>query len=151
MWTFVHDSSSVWPPSGLADLKLYFNPNGVIKSTANSNSTQNIVLNNTVAKNFTMQTAVNDEFTGTSFNNSFKKATLVFNSAPLTQNLLMVGDQYVNLDYSSSANVCQFNFQIYEVSSTQNKISYKSKLHGQKKYRAQCKKTKSVLWCITFA
>ena len=122
MWTFVHDSSSVWPPSGLADLKLYFNPNGVIKSTANSNSTQNIVLNNTVAKNFTMQTAVNDEFTGTSFNNSFKKATLVFNSAPLTQNLLMVGDQYVNLDYSSSANVCQFNFQIYEVSSTQTKL-----------------------------
>ena len=27
MWTFVHDSSSVWPPAGLSDLNLYLNPN----------------------------------------------------------------------------------------------------------------------------
>ena len=122
MWTFVHDSSSVWPPTGLTDLKIYFNQNGQLKTTPNTNSTQNVVLNNTVSNNLTMLQAVDDEFKGTQFNNRFKKAQLVFNSAPLTQNLLMVGNQFVNLDYSSSANVCQFNFQIYEVSSTQTKL-----------------------------
>jgi len=122
MWTFVHDSSSVWPPPGFTDLKLYFNPLGKLKTTSNLFTFLFQTLNNIVSNSLTMQQAVDLEFKGSTFNSKFKKDQMIFNSDPLAQNLLMIGNQSINLDYFSTANVCQFNFQIYEVSSTQTKL-----------------------------
>jgi predicted acyl esterase len=121
-WTFVHDSSAVWPPANTTDLKLYFNPNGKISTTPNPVDTQNVVLVNNVTGGLTMQTAVDMAFKGTQFNNKFKKAQLIFDSNPLTQDLKMFGDQYINLDYSSNVYKCQFNFQIYEVNNSTQKL-----------------------------
>ncbi len=122
MWTFKHDSSSVWPPSGISSMKLYFNPNNLLKTTANTNSSSYVTLNNTVSKGFTMEQAVDLEFTGTTFTNKFKKATLTFNSNALTQDLQMTGTPSIKLDYSSNVDLCQFNFQIYEVMGTTAKL-----------------------------
>jgi predicted acyl esterase len=55
MWTFVHDSSSVWPPPGLTDLKLYFNPLGKLKTTSSIFSFLFDVLNNSVSNSLTME------------------------------------------------------------------------------------------------
>lgn len=122
MWTFKHDSSDVWPPSGLSDLKLYFNSNSKLKTTANTNSSSYVTLNNTVNSGLTMEQAVLWEFTGTSFTNKFKKASLTFTSDALTQDLQMIGTPTLKLDYASNANVCQYNFQIYEVKGTTTKL-----------------------------
>jgi predicted acyl esterase len=122
MWSFKHDSSSVWPPSGISNMKLYFNANSKLKTSYDYNNSEYVSLKNQVTSGYTMQQAVTDEFTGTNFTNKFKKATLTFTSDALTQNLQMTGTPSINFDYASSANVCQFNFQIYEVMGTTAKL-----------------------------
>lgn len=141
MWSFKHDSSSVWPPTGISNMKLYFNSSSKLKTTANSNSSSYVTLNNTVAKNFTMQQAVDYEFTGSTFTTKFKKATLTFTSDALTTNLQMTGTPSINLDYSSNVNLCQFNFQIYEVNGTTaklvNRINYTDRAYTTNKRKTK--------------
>lgn len=120
MWSFVHDSSAVWPPNNVSNLKLYFKPNGRLETTPAS--TSYATLYNTVNNNLTMQTAVNEEFTGTTFNSQFKKASLVFQTSTLASDVKMIGTPQVGVDYQSNASVCQFNYQIYEVSGTTSKL-----------------------------
>jgi predicted acyl esterase len=120
-WSFVHDSSIVWPPPNTMGMKLYFNPGGKLKTTANPADSATTLVNN-VTGGLTMHQAVDYAFKGTYFNNRFKKAALVFETDPLTANLKMIGNQLVNLDYSSNVFECQYNFQIYEVSGSTAKL-----------------------------
>jgi predicted acyl esterase len=122
MWSFVHDSSSVWPPTGMSNLKLYFSTNGKLDVTPNNNSNLYSTLNNTVTGGLTMQDAVNMEFTGAQFNSQFQVSQLIFNSNPLTQDLKMIGTPNLNIDYSSNAAISQFNFQIFEVNNVKAKL-----------------------------
>ncbi len=141
MWSFVHDSSATWPPSGISNMKLYFNPSSKLKTTPNSNSSSYVTLNNTVASGFTMEQAVDLEFTGTTFNSKFKKASLTFNSNALTKDLKIVGTPSINLDYSSNVNLCQYNFQIYEVKGTVpklvNRINYTDRAYTTNKRKTK--------------
>jgi len=121
MWTFVHDSSAVWPPNNVSDIKLYFKLGGKLGTTPDLLPLFSI-LPNSVNKNLTMQNAVNEEFTGTTFNSRFKKASLTYQTTALTQDFKMIGTPQIGLDYLSSATECQFNFQIYEVSGTTSKL-----------------------------
>ena len=98
MWSFIHDSSTVWPPANISNVKYYFNPSNKLKTTPNSNSSSYVTLNNTVTGNLTMTEAVNEEFTGSTFNAKFKKATLTFDSDPLTKDIRMLGTPSINLD-----------------------------------------------------
>ena len=122
MWSFVHDSSSVWPPSALTSLKLYFNPNSQLKTAANLNGNNSVALNNKVTGGLTMLTAVDDEFTGTQFNSQFTKSQLIFTSPVLANNTRMTGTPTIKLDYSSNMNAAQFNFQVFEVQGTLQKL-----------------------------
>ena len=120
-WSFVHDSTALWPPGDTADMKLYFNSGGKLLTTANPVDSQ-ITLANHVTGGLTMQQAVDYAFTGTNFNNAFTKAQLIFDSDPLPSDVKMIGNQLFNIDYTSNVNVCQFNFQIYEVSGATVKL-----------------------------
>jgi predicted acyl esterase len=122
MWTFVHDSSAVWPPSNVSNMNLYFNSNGRITTTPGTTNNTYNNLTNSVNRNLTMTTAVDDEFTGTSFNSQFKKATLIYQTPALTSDVKLIGTPQIGLDYLSNATECQFNFQIYEVSGTKTKL-----------------------------
>ncbi|HEY5536389.1 MAG TPA: alpha/beta fold hydrolase [Ignavibacteria bacterium] len=114
MWSFSHDSTTVWPPS-TTNMKLYFNENKKLTSKQVSDNNIKIDLKNDVKKNYTLQNAVNDEFTGKTFAEGFKVASIYFETVPLTSKLKMIGTPTINLDYSSDANICQYNFQIFEV------------------------------------
>jgi predicted acyl esterase len=142
MWSFVHDSSAVWPPAGITTTKLYFNTNGTLKSTYDYNNNDYVSIKNQVGSGLNMTQAVQYEFTGTSFTNKFKKATLTFTSPALTQKTIMTGIPSVNLDYSSSANLCQFNFQIYEVNGTTSKLINRIN-YTDRAYTTNARKTKS--------
>ncbi len=122
MWSFVHDSSSVWPPAGLSDLNLYFNPNEQLKTTANILVNDTIKIKNNVTGGLTIHRALDDEFTGTYFNTCFTKSQLIFTSPVLTNKVRMIGTPAIKLDYSSNMNRCQFNFQIYEVQGSVQKF-----------------------------
>ncbi|MCX6164495.1 MAG: hypothetical protein NTU73_06480, partial [Ignavibacteriae bacterium] len=141
MWSFKHDSTAVWPLSGISNMKLYFNSSSKLKTTANSNSSSYVTLNNTVAKNFTMIQAVDYEFTGSAFTSKFTKSTLTFTSDALTQNLQMTGTPSINLDYASNVNICQYNFQIYEVMGTTvkmvNRINYTDRAYTTNQRRSR--------------
>jgi len=122
MWSFIHDSSSVWPPAGLTNLNMYFNPSGQLKTSANRNTNQTVTLNNKVTGGLTLTQAVNDDFTGSDFNSKFTKAQLVFTSPPFANDVRLIGTPTIKLDYSSSANRSQYNFQINEVKGTTTKM-----------------------------
>ena len=143
MWSFVHDSSTVWPPANINNAKLYFNSNGKLRKTANSNNNATVTLNNTVKSGLNMTQAIDYEFKGSSFTNKFTKASLTFDSDPLTQNMKMIGTPSINLDYTSTANPCQFNFQIYEVNSTKAKLITRIN-YTDRKYAVNTRKQKLI-------
>jgi predicted acyl esterase len=122
MWSFIHDSSSVWPPAGLTNLNLYFNPYGQLKTTANRNTTNNVVLNNKVTGGLTMQNCDYDAFTGTDFTSRFTKTQIIFTSPTLANKTRMTGTPTMNIDYSSNMDRSQFNFQIYELQGSVQKL-----------------------------
>ncbi|MCX6165117.1 MAG: T9SS type A sorting domain-containing protein, partial [Ignavibacteriae bacterium] len=122
MWSFKHDSSSVWPPEDITDVKLYFNIFNKLVTIPFPLNFLYYQLDNTVASGFTMQDAVNLEFKGTEFNSKFKKSSITFETFPLNTDAQMTGTPKLSLDYSSNTDVCQFNFQIYEVTGTNAKL-----------------------------
>lgn len=96
-------------------LKLYLNKNGELKTTVQSGS-NTVTLRNRITSGYTLEQAVNDEFTGSNFESKFKKDSVKFTSSALTTALEWTGAPVVRLDYkSASSTFCQFNYQIYEV------------------------------------
>ena len=60
--------------------------------------------------------AVNYAFKGEQFDSKFRKTEVLFVSEPLERDYRLVGTPQVYLNYSSDADVCQFNFQIWDES-----------------------------------
>jgi predicted acyl esterase len=121
MWSFVHDSSAVWPLNNISNLVLYFNPGSGLKTTASTTNTS-VAFNNVVTGGLTMQDAVDGEFNSPLFLTNFHKTSLIFDTDTLTQDMKMAGTPVVNIDYSSNSNVCQFNFQIFDVKGAGSKL-----------------------------
>jgi predicted acyl esterase len=142
MWSFVHDSSATWPPSNISNLRLYFNTSGKLKTTPNTTNDYN-VLNNSVATGFTLENAVNLEFTGTEFTSNFTKSELTFDSDTLSQDLKVIGTPDINIDYSSNANLCQYNFQIFEKTNTTAKFVSRINF-TDRNYTANTRNNKSI-------
>ena len=144
-YTFVHDSSNVWPPSGTTNLRFYFNTGNRLTSTAASSGSVYAQIANKVSGGLTMLQAVDDEFTGTDFNSKFKKSSIYFQTSPLSQNTRLTGTPKINMNYQSSCNTfCQYNFQIYEVTPSGtlnfiNRINY-----TDRNYKANTKKTVNI-------
>jgi len=117
MWSFVHDSSSVWTPSQTSDLKIYISPNGLPGPEPGPGpaTTGFATLKNTVSAGLTMQQAVDLEFTGSGFTSKFTKSSLNFETPVLTENIKLLGTPVADLDFTSTALTPQFNIQIYEV------------------------------------
>ena len=117
-WSFVHDSSTVALPNITTNLRLYFNKKNKLTTAPNNRSTDYVTLKNRVTSGLTMQEAVNEEFTGTTFNSKFTKHSLTFETTALTVPTVMTGTPIVGVQYQSSAKTfCQYNYQIYEVRS----------------------------------
>ncbi len=114
-FTFTHDSSTTLLRNISAPMRLYLNKNNALKTTVQTGS-NTVTLKNKITNNYTLQQAVNDEFTGTNFTNKFKKDSVKFMTTALTTNLEWTGTPVIRLDYKSAAqSSCQFNYQIYEV------------------------------------
>ncbi|MGH2574080.1 MAG: alpha/beta fold hydrolase [Ignavibacteria bacterium] len=116
-WSFTRSYSPTWPPNnGGYKMKLYFLPQNRLRNFINTSLPDTIsFLNDVRDTTLTMLEAVNYEFTGTVFNSKFNKTTLTFDTEPLHQDFVMAGTPLVSLKYSSTANLCQYNFQIWEV------------------------------------
>jgi len=114
-WTWRRFNTNTWPPAGVSDVKFYFHPNGVINNNLNTMSPDNISFVNYVDPTLTMTEAVNYEFTGTAFNAKFTKSVRYFETNPLVADARMIGTPFVNLHYIPSANIAQFNLQVYEI------------------------------------
>lgn len=144
-YTFVHDSSTVWPPSGTSNLRLYFNTNNKLTTTPGNSNSIYAQFVNKVSGGLTMLQAVDDEFTGTDFNGKFKKSSIYFQTASLTQNTRLIGTPKINMNYQSSCNTfCQYNYQIYEVTPAGtlnfiNRINY-----TDRNYKANTRKTVNI-------
>jgi len=119
MWTFIHDSSAVFPPPGFTNTKFYFAANNHLNPIIINSPIKEVAFNNNVIdKNITMKFAVDNAFTGKAFNSKFKKDSVYFETDPLTSTVKMLGIPKFTLKYRSDANICQYNLQISEVKST---------------------------------
>lgn len=116
-WSFEHGSSAVWPPTDVVNKKFYFRKNSKLSSSQENSSSQKVNFDNNVSGGYSLQSAIWSEFKGTEFNQKFKKDNTSFVSDPLTQPTYMVGTPKVHLKYQANANICQYNFHIYEVTS----------------------------------
>lgn len=115
-WTFKHDSSKTALQNITAPYRLYFNTNGRLTTSAGTNNNTRVSIRNQVTGGLTMEEAVNEEFTGTTFTSKFKKNSVAFTSTALTSDKKWLGIPKVNLDYISSASTfTQYNFQVLEV------------------------------------
>ncbi|MCX6164561.1 MAG: T9SS type A sorting domain-containing protein, partial [Ignavibacteriae bacterium] len=140
MWSFIHDSTTVFPPQNPSTLKLYFNKNNQLSNTPNINNNDFVNLNNTVTSGYTLLQAVQAEFKGSQFNSNFQKGQLIFNTNPLAQDVIITNTPTISLDYSSNTNLCQFNFQIYEVNSVKAKLITRVN-YTDRNYTANTRKT----------
>lgn len=118
MWSFQHDSSDVWPPENMSTLKLYLSPTMKLRKTPSAFSFLFGLLPNIIKNNYTMQQIVADEFKGTRFDSNFEKENVTYTSDPLPSGMKFLGTPTLGLDYLTTSDVCQFNFQIFEVSAT---------------------------------
>ena len=116
-WSFEHGSSSTWPPQGVTNVKFYPRRNNKLSTTPEGSSSRKEDFENNVKGNYSLQDAVYDEFKGANFNDKFKKDNVSFVSDPLSNATYMIGVPKVHLKYQANANICQYNFQIYEVTS----------------------------------
>ena len=115
-WSFSHFSSKVWPPENYLPVKLYFHRGGKLDTLpGGSNIDSSGFRNNVSDRAFTMRQAVNVSFKGELFDSKVKKDILEFETEPLKADLHLTGVPKLNFFYSSSADVCQFNAQIWEV------------------------------------
>lgn len=143
-WTFKHDSSKVALQNITSPYRLYFNTNNRLTTTAGTNNNTRTSIRNQVTGGLTMQEAVNEEFTGTTFTSKFKKNTVSFTSTALTSDKKWVGTPKVNLDYLSSASTfTQYNLQVIEVQPNGkekliNRINY-----TDRNYTANSRKTRN--------
>lgn len=117
-WSFQRFASPVWPPAGTSNYRLYFWPDFSLRLESYTGSTSNVsFLNDVRDPNLTMETCVNYEFTGNTFQSKFVKTITNFTTPQLLQDSRLVGIPKVNLFYSSDGDLPQYNFQIYEVQS----------------------------------
>jgi ABC-2 type transport system ATP-binding protein len=115
-WTYVWRDSPVWPPEGITTLKYYFHPGMQMKMVPNAAPIDTVsFLNDLKDKKMDMKEALNYNFTGSGFSSKFEKTYIYFESDPLGANVEMTGIPEITLYYASTGNVCQYNFQIWEV------------------------------------
>lgn len=115
-WSYTRYSSYSWPPNGTRNIKLYFNPGNKFTEVPNPTIMDTIsFLNDVRDKSITMKFALLNKFTGYDFESKFQKNYIYFETEPLEMNIQLTGAPRVNLNYSSTADICQYNFQIWEV------------------------------------
>lgn len=113
-WSFEHGSSEVWLPENVVPLNLFFNSNERLTISANGDPELTEQLKNEVTPGYTLMSAVYSGFTGSEFNQKFKKQSKLFESSPLNGRTKMIGTPKVTLKFKSNSNLPQFNFQLIE-------------------------------------
>ncbi len=110
-WTYTRYSSDTWPPDGTVNLRLYFQPGNKLNTEPNLTNPDTVsFLNDVRDKKLSMEEAIKSDFT-----ENFYKNFIYFETEPLKSDIQFVGTPALNLIYSSTANICQYNFQIWEV------------------------------------
>ena len=140
-WSFSHFSSPVWPPKNNYSMKFYFHPERKLNTESdNINDFSAGFRNNILDSTLTMRQAINVSFDGDLFNSAFRKENIEFETEPLKTDLQLAGTPLLNLFYSSTADVCQFNLQIWEVTPTGDsafvtRINYTDRHYNKGKIR----------------
>jgi predicted acyl esterase len=115
-WSYKRFDSPGWPPEGIEEKRLYFYPENKLISEVNHSTLDTISFLNDVKDNtITIQEAINEKFTGDIFASKFQKSYIYLETEPLERDYMLLGTPRIYFYYSSNANICQYNFQIWEV------------------------------------
>lgn len=115
-WTWERFESPVWPPAGMENVRLYLHPNNALQVYGYSGTQATVnFLNDVIDTTITLDYLINTEFRGPYFDSKFHKNEIYFDTPALLADATLAGTPSAYLNYSSSANICQFNFQVWEV------------------------------------
>lgn len=115
-WTYTSFVTDKWPPEGTSNLKLYFLPGNRLSYEQNSAGNDTVsFLNDVRDKKLSMEEAIKSGFAGNEFNSKFNKTYIYFETEPLERDIQFIGTPLLNLVYLSTADICQYNFQVWEV------------------------------------
>jgi predicted acyl esterase len=114
-WSFTHHESSTWPPAE-DSVRFYFHPKGGLSELIDMDAPAvEGFLNDVKDSTFTMRQAINTSFKGSFFDERFAKKSIEFETHRLSSDLLFTGVPKLQLFYSSTADICQYNVQVWEV------------------------------------
>ncbi len=115
--SFTRFESPVWPPEGTRNVKFYLASGDRLSATPNNDASASYTSfqNDVTDPNMTLLNAVYMSFTGPAFDSKFRKDEIKFDSEPLDRDYKMVGAPQAELFYSSDANVCQYDLQIWQI------------------------------------
>ncbi len=135
--SFTKFDSPVWPPQGVNNIKFYFSPGNRLGSTPNNDLSQGYTsFSNEVSDpKMTLLNAVYMSFVGP-FDSKFRKDEISFETDALDKDTRMVGTPQVHLYYSSDADVCQYNFQIWDITADGNENFISSVNYTDRDYSA---------------
>lgn len=114
-WAYTRDSISTYPPDNAVELRFYFHSSGKLGMETQELEDTASFLNDVEDTTLTMGEAVFSNFTGYDFNRKFARDYIYFETEALTDDITLFGSPKMYLTYSSTAGICQFNFQIWEV------------------------------------
>ena len=116
LWSFSRYQTQAFSKIPRQDIKLYLHSDHTLSNSAGAGAKSFVVLNNDVRdKSLQMLTGIMEKFAGNNFDKKFIKHEIVFDSEPLNSGLMFAGTPSIVLYYSSDKPVCQYNFQIWEV------------------------------------
>ncbi|MFI5144459.1 MAG: alpha/beta fold hydrolase [Ignavibacteria bacterium] len=114
-WFYIRSQTNTWPPSEVNEMRLYFHSGKQLVDEKDKGGGDTVsFLNDVRDKKLTMMEALKCGFTGDDFSDKFVKTLLYFETAPLQNDVKMIGTPGLFLKYTSSADICQFNVQIWE-------------------------------------
>lgn len=115
-WSYQRFDSPGWPPEGVEEKRFYFYSGKKLISEVNHSTQDTISFLNDVKDNtISIQEAINEKFAGEIFTSKFQKNYIYLETEPLEREYIMLGTPRIYFYYSSDADICQFNFQIWEV------------------------------------
>lgn len=115
-WTFQRLYSNTSLYQNPNRIKLYFHPSRIVTELPYHGDSVSFLYKNVVNDSaLSMRDAVNSEFNGFNFQSKFAKENIVFDSEMLVWNYNSLGIPKLHLVYKSNREICQFNFQIYEL------------------------------------
>jgi predicted acyl esterase len=119
--TWTHYKVPTWPPPNSHDVTFYFRQDGKLSlSMPQESNASSVFINDYRNPNYTVKNAIDDGFSGPTFQNALVATPAYFQFGPLASDMEFTGIPSLHVYTSGTGSKYQFNVQIFDVDSSNN-------------------------------